>query len=213
MRRLSSTELERLRGFLDRSRGAMTLTRAQGFLAAMASTPEMIMPSTWLPMVIGEPDTPDDASGVVPLVLRLYNQTLEDLNARRPVSPDDEAELSLWCRGYLAGTRLDDHWRDDEAVAVMLLPFVVLAGEFDLVGEEDDRGNIIEDPTPQLERYRGLLPELQLRLHQRWNDWRREHLVPPGAGPTRQRKVERRVGRNEPCPCGSGRKYKRCCGR
>ena len=21
-----------------------------------------------------------------------------------------------------------------------------------------------------------------------------------------------RVGRNEPCPCGSGKKYKRCCG-
>ena len=24
---------------------------------------------------------------------------------------------------------------------------------------------------------------------------------------------ESRIGRNEPCPCGSGRKYKRCCGR
>lgn len=23
---------------------------------------------------------------------------------------------------------------------------------------------------------------------------------------------ERKVGRNEPCPCGSGKKYKRCCG-
>jgi uncharacterized protein YchJ len=23
--------------------------------------------------------------------------------------------------------------------------------------------------------------------------------------------VERLVGRNEPCPCGSGKKYKRCC--
>lgn len=23
---------------------------------------------------------------------------------------------------------------------------------------------------------------------------------------------QRRVGRNDPCPCGSGRKYKRCCG-
>lgn len=23
----------------------------------------------------------------------------------------------------------------------------------------------------------------------------------------------RKVGRNEPCPCGSGKKYKRCCGR
>jgi uncharacterized protein YecA (UPF0149 family) len=22
-----------------------------------------------------------------------------------------------------------------------------------------------------------------------------------------------KVGRNDPCPCGSGKKYKRCCGR
>lgn len=27
------------------------------------------------------------------------------------------------------------------------------------------------------------------------------------------RKVEKKVGRNEPCPCGSGRKYKQCCGK
>jgi preprotein translocase subunit SecA len=26
------------------------------------------------------------------------------------------------------------------------------------------------------------------------------------------RRKERKVGRNEPCPCGSGRKYKKCCG-
>ena len=25
-------------------------------------------------------------------------------------------------------------------------------------------------------------------------------------------KVEKKVGRNEPCPCGSGKKYKKCCG-
>ena len=24
---------------------------------------------------------------------------------------------------------------------------------------------------------------------------------------------EAKVGRNDPCPCGSGRKYKKCCGR
>ncbi|HHX50949.1 MAG TPA: hypothetical protein GX711_05890, partial [Clostridia bacterium] len=23
----------------------------------------------------------------------------------------------------------------------------------------------------------------------------------------------REVGRNDPCPCGSGKKYKKCCGR
>jgi preprotein translocase subunit SecA len=26
------------------------------------------------------------------------------------------------------------------------------------------------------------------------------------------RNKEPRVGRNEPCPCGSGKKYKKCCG-
>ena len=26
-------------------------------------------------------------------------------------------------------------------------------------------------------------------------------------------KTEKKVGRNEPCPCGSGKKYKKCCGR
>ena len=25
-------------------------------------------------------------------------------------------------------------------------------------------------------------------------------------------KVEKKIGRNEPCPCGSGKKYKKCCG-
>jgi len=25
--------------------------------------------------------------------------------------------------------------------------------------------------------------------------------------------VSTKVGRNEPCPCGSGKKYKKCCGK
>ena len=33
----------------------------------------------------------------------------------------------------------------------------------------------------------------------------------PLAGGTEAK--EKQVGRNDPCPCGSGRKYKRCCGR
>ncbi|WP_022660348.1 YchJ family protein [Paucidesulfovibrio longus] len=28
-----------------------------------------------------------------------------------------------------------------------------------------------------------------------------------------QRRAEPKVGRNEPCPCGSGKKYKKCCGK
>lgn len=30
--------------------------------------------------------------------------------------------------------------------------------------------------------------------------------------PQERVKVKRKVGRNEPCPCGSGKKYKKCCG-
>jgi len=37
---------------------------------------------------------------------------------------------------------------------------------------------------------------------------------PPAAAPPRPRAGEApaKVGRNDPCPCGSGRKYKKCCG-
>ncbi|MBQ2990501.1 MAG: SEC-C domain-containing protein [Clostridia bacterium] len=26
-------------------------------------------------------------------------------------------------------------------------------------------------------------------------------------------RVDKKIGRNDPCPCGSGKKYKNCCGR
>ncbi len=31
--------------------------------------------------------------------------------------------------------------------------------------------------------------------------------------PPKPKAAERKVGRNEPCPCGSGEKYKKCCGK
>jgi preprotein translocase subunit SecA len=33
-----------------------------------------------------------------------------------------------------------------------------------------------------------------------------------GDDAARPRRVGAKVGRNDPCPCGSGKKYKRCCG-
>ncbi len=35
----------------------------------------------------------------------------------------------------------------------------------------------------------------------------------PAAKPVPYRREGRKIGRNEPCPCGSGKKYKHCCGR
>jgi preprotein translocase subunit SecA len=31
--------------------------------------------------------------------------------------------------------------------------------------------------------------------------------------PAQPVKAKQTVGRNDPCPCGSGKKYKKCCGR
>jgi len=36
---------------------------------------------------------------------------------------------------------------------------------------------------------------------------------PRASGPTQPIRVEQKVGRNDPCPCGSGKKYKHCHGR
>jgi preprotein translocase subunit SecA len=36
--------------------------------------------------------------------------------------------------------------------------------------------------------------------------------TPPQAGKRQPVKVEHKVGRNDPCPCGSGKKYKHCHG-
>ena len=30
--------------------------------------------------------------------------------------------------------------------------------------------------------------------------------------PPKQKRAEKKIGRNDPCPCGSGKKYKKCCG-
>jgi preprotein translocase subunit SecA len=34
-----------------------------------------------------------------------------------------------------------------------------------------------------------------------------------GAAPETVKREGKKVGRNDPCPCGSGKKYKKCCGK
>jgi hypothetical protein len=59
------------------------------------------------------------------------------------------------------------------------------------------RDDSAEEPQPVEEE-----PSLQ-------DDEQSESMLHTGGTYVRQ---ERKVGRNEPCPCGSGKKYKKCCG-
>jgi uncharacterized protein len=45
-----------------------------------------------------------------------------------------------------------------------------------------------------------LMSEAQKKMHQMM-----------GKPPTPQQLIRRKVGVNDPCPCGSGKKFKKCC--
>ena len=45
------------------------------------------------------------------------------------------------------------------------------------------------------------------------NEWRLANCQPiPGVYLKDASAPAKKVGRNDPCPCGSGKKYKKCCG-
>ncbi len=58
---------------------------------------------------------------------------------------------------------------------------------------------------------------LTVRLNQQRQAPQRERVMQPtaenaGANTTVRKSASQKVGRNDPCPCGSGKKYKKCCG-
>lgn len=210
-RPLSSSELSELRAFLESVSSAMSLPQADGFLTGIVSMPTTLMPSDWQPRLLGEHtfSSIHEADRVFGLIMRLFNEILTGLNQGRAVRPSvslDEEELSKWCKGYLEASRMDAVWRNDEYGQATLLPFGVLAGEFDLVGEEGADGQIIEDPSAHIRKYRRSLSTWVLDLHEHWIAWRRDGMQTPA------RPASPKAGRNDRCPCGSGLKYKRCCG-
>ncbi len=76
---------------------------------------------------------------------------------------------------------------------------------------EELSNNIQNDIVKTLFHIRIVTPEQQLE---------REQVAKPtstnkdeSAGGTTRVRKEPKVGRNDPCPCGSGKKYKQCCGR
>ncbi len=91
-----------------------------------------------------------------------------------------------------------------------------------LLDDQDRSGSLVaifalaheHDPDPELRSYdKPITPELRERLllgvavgvMQIHRYFETRSLMP--TMPTRK------VGRNDPCPCGSGKKYKQCCGR
>ena len=121
---LNDKELEALDHFLAapvREDTSMDVATLEGFLVTLAIGPELVMPSDWVPWVWdlydGEADAQfkdqDEAERIMQLVMRFYNQVLEqfanDPQGFEPIywrSPVWGA--TEWCEGFLLGTSLTE---------------------------------------------------------------------------------------------------------
>lgn len=200
-----------------------------GLFTAVGSSPTMRMPNEWLEIVIGESRLEDEAQAqqLVGALMGAYNAALEDLDdPSAKIGPDVENEVAVaqWCRGYVIGARLDPEWVNDETAHMRLFPFGVLS---DLVKLESADPEELAKIAANRPEWTANLSAAVREFHDYWADRRRSAAVEAAAamrargkmpGPTSDRVPEPirrdgpKIGRNAPCPCGSGKKYKRCCG-
>ena len=215
---LSDEELDRLEELLasDVFDGeAMALDELQGFLSAVVSGPELIPPSEWIPVAMGEsPQWESEAQTqeVLDLVMRFYNQIVDqfmsgegfDFVLYRP-DEDSEYDYETWCSAYLDGVEASPvPWEeagDADEVDELLFPIVALADE---LAPEDVQRMKPDEHEKLLAACREDFPGVLMDIH-------RYFLALRGKPETVRREGEK-VGRNDPCPCGSGKKYKQCCG-
>jgi uncharacterized protein len=192
---------------------AMTADALQGMLVALAMGPDAAPPSDWMQAALGaEPDAPLHAPPELSTLLARFQDDLQRrvregtltllLYSLRRGRPD----YATWCGGFLAGVELSEMgWydaADAEEVDELLFPIYVLADDLD----DAERASYAPAAWRKLvlDSEAGLDDTLR-RLHDYWTIVR----TPPQT----VRHAAPKVGRNDPCPCGSGRKHKHCCGR
>jgi len=213
---LGAHELEWLAGFLagDKvSPATMNLEAVDGFFSALAAGPVMVPPSEFMDQIwggeAGQPpafDHPRQAEYVHALLLRHWNSIVARLGANVAHAPviDSAGEVAgiAWAEGFLRGVMLrQDAWRPlsaDRTFSSLMR---------DVLGLLD---GVLDDAKPLTPRARqatlDALPKTLLGISMYWRlspAQRRAAAATPARGV--------KVGRNEPCPCGSGRKFKKCC--
>jgi len=218
---LSDEELDRFEELLGspifRSE-AMWLDELQGFLCAVVSAPDTILPSAWLPVALGENpeyENPQQAEEVFGLIMRFYNHIALTLQQGEGIEMQlyhsegkEDYDFESWCRGYLEGVELSEvDWHeagDPDEVDELLFPFGVLAGDLEEFLRDTGQRTITEKEKTELEA--ACREELAGAVMQTYRYW-----LARRSAKTVRREVPK-VGRNDPCPCGSGRKFKQCCG-
>jgi uncharacterized protein len=217
------------RELLRLGEGAMLIEQLDGFVAGLLVCPELIQPAEWLPVIWDQYDNRqspfddvDHANRIFGLIMDHYNDIaltlMNDPERYGPLlpinEPSEEILWEVWIEGFVEAIRLrPEAWNrlleaDDDTSEAML---GMLA-----LGEIVARNN--ELPSELVDTLTRTAPDLIPHWVVTLNKWRIANTTPPPVIAQSAMSSPppfsggRKVGRNEPCPCGSGKKYKRCCG-
>jgi len=200
---------------LEKNEGVLGISELDGFFTALVSGPEVILPSLWLPAVWGdyapEWESQKDFETVFSLLIRHMNgiaatlmeqrEDFEPLFQERDVEDKTYTIVDEWCEGYVRGTKLaEDAWASGGLeMRVLLMPILAFTSETDWKAHDLTDVEIVNLHAAITRNVR--------EIHAYWLARRETD------APTKKlvQRVGSGVGRNDPCPCGSGKKYKKCC--
>jgi uncharacterized protein len=220
---LTDEELERLEAFLSglKNPQRLTLEGLDGFFCALIAGPDLVLPSEYLPVVWGGEMTDEDAfesdaqaEDLLKLIMRHWNAIADEYETERVYVPlfDAPDECGVpgrqWARGFMRGVALRRRsWTPmftDENEG-QLMTIALVAGEVDPAFPSEPLS------VEKAERLESLMAAGAGRAYHRFAAQRRADARLAREAKTVRREAAK-VGRNEPCPCGSGRKFKQCCG-
>jgi uncharacterized protein len=205
----------------------------QGFLFAVASAPQLIAPSEWMPLVFGDAEPEyaslDEAKRVLGELMSLYNAVNASANADSATLPadcvfrddvlanlDDDAPIAQWARGFRHGHLwLEDVWDayvpdelDEQFAATLLtLSFFGSRKIAEAFRKETAPDRSLDALATTIRR---VFPNAVAEYAHFGRSISRVLAEQDEVTPAPRRREK--TGRNAPCPCGSGRKYKKCCG-
>lgn len=192
----------------------MRCDEVQGFMMALLSGPDALNPTNWLPEILGEESlfNAKERTEIERLVMAMAADMRMKLNEK--ILPDlwfyeDEAgnpDFYTWCNAYLYALDIvPTDWFeavDQEEFEDLFYPIMALGGIYD---DEENGEVILHLNEKELTQLESDLPHVLLDIYWYW-----QAIINK---PQTVRREGEKVGRNDPCPCGSGKKYKACCGK
>jgi uncharacterized protein len=188
-----------------------------GYLTAVLVGPTLILPSEWMKGVWGNDlvfNGQEEAQVVLDALMLHYNGIIKEIDKGpklyRPYGwPPDRRERASteraaeWSFGFWQGMLLRPYeWRPmirDENARVLIAPILCFIeiedGRSLLQADPDEMDDLIIDAGDYI-------PEVVPAIRDYWRS---------GASKTKPARTQK-PSRNDTCPCGSGKKYKRCCG-